>query len=84
MLCDLSAILITSIQVYLAAIADHVPSDVVKFLSAFLDFCQIACHNATTSDTLDKLQDSLNHFHYHQEFFVGTAGVNGDFISLPQ
>ncbi|KAH9974842.1 hypothetical protein BJV74DRAFT_879675 [Russula compacta] len=69
--------------VYLAAIAGHIPSEVVKCLSAFLDFCQIAHHNAITSDALNQLKDTLDRFHYYWEFFVGTAGINGDFISLP-
>ncbi|KAH9986315.1 hypothetical protein BJV74DRAFT_878515 [Russula compacta] len=72
------------IKVYLTAIAGHVPSEVVKCLSAFLDFCQIACHNAITSDALNQLKDTLDHFHYYWEFFIGTAGINRDFISLPR
>ncbi|KAH9996976.1 hypothetical protein BJV74DRAFT_794985 [Russula compacta] len=60
-------------KVYLAAIASHVPSEVVKCLSTFLDFCQITCCNAIISDTLDKLQDTLNRFHYYQQFFIGTT-----------
>ncbi|KAH9952829.1 hypothetical protein BJV74DRAFT_929895 [Russula compacta] len=58
-------------KVYLGAIAGHVPPEVVKCLSAFLDFCYIARH-------------ALQCFHHYQEFFVGTAGVNGDRISLPR
>src|ERR1019366_7609861 len=69
-------------QVYLAAIAGHVPSEVVKCLSAFLDFCQIARRNAITSNALDQLQDALDRFHSYRGFFIGTAGVNGDFILL--
>jgi hypothetical protein len=72
------------LQVYLAAIAGHVPSDVIKCLSAFLDFCYIARRNVITSEALDELQNALDRFHYYREFFVGTAGVNGDFISLPR
>src|SRR6201994_532712 len=71
-------------QVYLAAIAGHVPSEVVKCLSAFLSFCYIARRNAIMSNTLDQLQDALDRFHYYREFFIGTAGVKGDFVSLPR
>ncbi|KAH9976908.1 hypothetical protein BJV74DRAFT_879553 [Russula compacta] len=71
------------VQVYLAAIAGHIPSEVIKCLSTLLDFCQIARRNAITLDALDKLQNALDRFHYYQEFFVGTAGMNRDFISLP-
>jgi hypothetical protein len=70
--------------VYLGAIAGHVPPAVVKCLSAFLDFCYIVRRNAITASDLDKLKDALNRFHHHRAFFVGTAGVTGDFISLPR
>jgi hypothetical protein len=56
----------------------------VKCLSAFLDFCYIARRNALTTDDLEDLKDALNRFHRHREVFVGTAGVNGDRISLPR
>ncbi|KAH9988442.1 hypothetical protein BJV74DRAFT_885330 [Russula compacta] len=71
-------------KVYLAAIAGHVPSEMVKCLSALLDFCYIARRNALTSDDLDELQDALTCFHHHRKVFIGTAGVNGDQISLPR
>jgi hypothetical protein len=72
------------LQVYVAAIAGHVPSGMVKCLSAFLDFCYIARQNALTTEDLEELSNALAHFHQHREIFVGTAGVNGDTISLPR
>lgn len=74
----------TIFQVYLAAIAGHVPSEMVKTLSAFLDFCYIARRNALTSDDLDELEAALARFHEYREVFVGTAGVSGEKISLPR
>ncbi|KAH9994306.1 hypothetical protein BJV74DRAFT_877659 [Russula compacta] len=71
-------------KVYLAAIAGHVPSEMVKCISAFLDFCYIARRNTITSHALDQLEDALARFHFHREAFVGTAGVNGDRILLPR
>jgi hypothetical protein len=76
--------LIYHFQVYLAAIAGHVPSEMVKTISAFLDFCYIARCNALTSDDLDELEAALVRFHEHREVFVGTAGVSGERISLPR
>ena len=70
-------------QVYLAAIAGHLPSEMVKCISTFLDFCYIVRHNAITTDHLNELEDALAHFHHHWQAFVGTAGVKGDQISLP-
>jgi hypothetical protein len=61
-----------------------VPSEVVKCLSAFLEFCYIARRNTITSDVLDQLRDALDRFHLYREFFVGTAGVSGDSVSLPR
>jgi hypothetical protein len=56
----------------------------VKCISAFLDFCYIVRRNALTTTDLESLQDALSRFHHHREVFVGTAGVNGDRISLPR
>ncbi|KAI0000684.1 hypothetical protein BJV74DRAFT_876933 [Russula compacta] len=71
-------------EVYLSAVAGHIPSEMVKCILAFLDFCYIAQRNALTNSDLEELQDALTHFHHDQEIFVGTAGVNGDQISLPR
>lgn len=60
------------------------PSDVVKCLSAFLEFCYVARRDAITSDALNQLEDALVRFHSHRKFFVGTAGVKGDAVSLPR
>jgi hypothetical protein len=71
-------------QVYLAAIAGHVPSEMVKCLAVLLDFIYIVRRNAITADDLANLQKILDQFHTHREAFVGTAGVNGEHISLPR
>ena len=60
------------------------PSEVVKCLSAFLEFCYVARRDAITSDALKQLEDALDRFHSHRKFFVGTAGVKGDAVSLPR
>ncbi|KAI0004449.1 hypothetical protein BJV74DRAFT_875685 [Russula compacta] len=70
-------------KVYLAAIAGHVPSEMVQCLAAFLDFCYIVWHNAITAEDLVELQSILDHFHTHCEVFIGTAGITGERISLP-
>jgi hypothetical protein len=58
--------------------------NMVKCILAFLNFCYIAWHNVLTSADLEELQDALACFHCHQGVFVGMAGVNGDWISLPR
>jgi hypothetical protein len=61
-----------------------VPSEIIKCLSAFLDFCYIARQNALTTDDLKDLKAALSRLHHHRKVFVGTAGVKGDQISLPR
>ena len=56
----------------------------VKTLSAFLDFCYIARHNALTVGALGELKTALARFLFHRDVFVGTAGVSGERISLPR
>ncbi|KAJ6515253.1 hypothetical protein C8R45DRAFT_887963 [Mycena sanguinolenta] len=69
-------------KVYLSAIAGHVPSEMVKCLSAFLDFCYLVRRNALTSDTLDEIDAALARFHTHRDIFIAT-GVRIS-ISLPR
>lgn len=70
-------------KVYLPAITGHVPPEMVKCLSAFLDFCYLARRNAITSDTLTGLETALTKFHKHRQIFID-AGVREDIISLPR
>ena len=60
------------------------PSDVVKCISAFLEFCYIARRNTITSDALEQLKSALKRFHDYRKFFVGTAAIKGNFVSLPR
>ncbi|KAJ7163934.1 hypothetical protein C8R43DRAFT_1168740 [Mycena crocata] len=69
-------------KVYVAAIAGHVPSEMVRCVSAFLDFCYLVRRNAITSDTLDEIQEALDRFHTHRDVFIAT-GVRVN-ISLPR
>src|ERR1700729_2464217 len=59
-------------QVYLAAITGHVPSEMVKCLVAFLDFCYVVWHNAITAEDLTELQVILDRFHFHCAVFIDT------------
>ena len=71
-------------QVYLAAIIGHVPSEMVKCLVAFLDFCYIVQHNAITADDLIKLQSIPDQFHVHCKVLIGVAGMTSECIFLPR
>jgi len=65
-------------------IAGHVPSEMVKCLAAFLDFCYIVRRNAITAEDLTELQVILDRFHFHRVVFIDTAGVTGENICLPR
>ncbi|KAJ7150481.1 hypothetical protein C8R43DRAFT_1127959 [Mycena crocata] len=69
-------------QVYIAAIAGHVPPEMVKCMAAFMDFCYLVRHNAINSDTLLEITDALARFHTHRDIFIQT-GVRVS-ISLPR
>ncbi|KAF8184554.1 hypothetical protein K438DRAFT_2160896, partial [Mycena galopus ATCC 62051] len=69
-------------KVYIAAIAGHVPPEMVKCLAAFMDFCYTARRDFLNSDALDQLQASLERFHLHRDVFI-QMGVRVD-ISLPR
>ncbi|KAG1738865.1 uncharacterized protein EDB91DRAFT_1237652 [Suillus paluster] len=69
-------------KVYLPAIRGHVPQDIIRAFSAFLDFCYIFRCEALTEDDLVQLQDALDCFHQYHEVFK-TTGVRLTF-SLPR
>ncbi|KAG2029184.1 hypothetical protein BDR03DRAFT_936876 [Suillus americanus] len=69
-------------KVYLPAIRGHVPRDIIRAFSAFLDFCYIVRRKALTEDDLMQLQDALDCFHQYREVFK-TTGVRLTF-SLPR
>ncbi|EMD32852.1 hypothetical protein CERSUDRAFT_68528 [Gelatoporia subvermispora B] len=69
-------------KVWLPAIVSYVPSDMVRAISACLDFCYIARRNVHTPATLDALDDALQRFHRYREIFKAT-GVRSDF-GLPR
>jgi hypothetical protein len=70
------------LQIYLSAISGIVPSDIVKSLAAFLDFCYIARRNSLDTQAIADLEAALQRFHRHRHVFIRT-GVR-DSISLPR
>lgn len=69
-------------QVYIPAIYDLVEPNVVRCISAFLDFCFIARRSDFDTATLAALDDALRRFHTYREVFR-EAGVRDSF-SLPR
>jgi hypothetical protein len=69
--------------VYLPAIYDLVHPDVVKCISAFLDFCYLARRSDFDSSTLISLDNALNRFQTYREIFR-SSGVRESGFSLPR
>jgi hypothetical protein len=72
-----------NLQVYLPAIAGHVPNEMVKTICAFLEFCYIARRNVQDTASLRQLEDALSRFHTHRNIFR-ECGVRPDGFSLPR
>lgn len=59
------------------AIQAFVPSDIVKTIAAFLEFCYIARQNLITEDLLERLDAALCLFHKLHQIFSGTVQAEG-------
>lgn len=57
------------------------PSEIIKCLAAFMNFCYLVQCNAITSDTLCEIENTLAQFHHHHKIFIQT-GIHTD-ISMP-
>ncbi|KAL0063000.1 hypothetical protein AAF712_010131 [Marasmius tenuissimus] len=69
-------------KVYIAAIQGHVPSDIVKTFSAFMECCFIVRKNSLAADDFAAFDYHLSRFHEYREIFI-TTGVRDD-LSLPR
>jgi hypothetical protein len=69
--------------VYLPAIYGLVPPDVVKCISAFLDFCYLARRSDFDSSSLHSLNNALHRFQTYREIFR-SSGVRESGFSLPR
>lgn len=66
-------LLTPKMQIYLAAIAGHVPSCMVQCFSAFLDACYIARRNYITAPALAKLASLISKFQDLRDIFIATG-----------
>ncbi len=62
-----------NLQIYLLAIAGHVPDGMVQAITVFLDFCYLVRHSTINHDTLCRIEDVLNCFYEHRKIFVATG-----------
>jgi len=75
-------LLISTLQVYIAAIEGYVSKDVVRTFRAFLEFCYLIRRNVITEAMLNEIEDALQHFHHYWEVFHNSNVI--DSFSLPQ
>ena len=69
-------------EVYLPAIAGHVPPGMVRALSALLDFCYLVQCSVLNEVTLDAIDAAVERFHQERTIFI-TSGVRVH-LSLPR
>ena len=67
-------------QVYLLAIAGHVPSQMVHTVSSFMEFCYLVWHNIITEDDILAINNAVTKFHVERSIF---DDVRPDGYSLP-
>ncbi|KAG1837870.1 hypothetical protein C8R48DRAFT_622582, partial [Suillus tomentosus] len=70
-------------KVFLPAITGLVPDQMVRAISAFMDFCYLARRSTLSEADLDALDDALARFHKERNIFID-SGVMPDRISLPR
>jgi hypothetical protein len=69
-------------KVYLAAIAGHLPSTIVRAFSSFLEFCYLVRRNVIDEDCLSAISKAVESFHACRNTFI-EYGVRADF-NLPR
>jgi hypothetical protein len=57
------------LQVYLPAIAGHVPTEMVQCVAAFLGACYLVCHADISESTITELEKAIAQFHKYRESF---------------
>ncbi|KAM6496272.1 hypothetical protein JOM56_008978 [Amanita muscaria] len=70
-------------KVYLPAIVDHVPAQIVRTLNAFLDFCYLVRRSTHTETALMQIQSALTKFHAERNVFK-ELGVRPTGLSVPR
>jgi hypothetical protein len=68
-------------QVYLPAIAGHVPAQMVRAISSFMEFCYLVRRNVITKDDILAIDNVVAKFHTERSIF---DEVRPDGYSLPR
>lgn len=58
------------LEVYIPALKGYVPTDILRTLRAFLEFCYIVRQDSHDTLSLYQLDDALKRFHRYREIFV--------------
>ncbi|SJL14821.1 uncharacterized protein ARMOST_18292 [Armillaria ostoyae] len=69
-------------KVYLPAVADYLPEEMMQCLASFLDFCYLVRRTDFNEDTILEVEAAVACFHHYRQIFI-TTGVR-DTISLPR
>ncbi|KAF7349140.1 hypothetical protein MVEN_01436200 [Mycena venus] len=70
-------------KVYLPAIEGHVPAQMLRTFSAFLDFCYLVRRNVVNEATLTAIDAALARYHHERTIFVD-SGVCPNGFCLPR
>ncbi|KAF7310212.1 hypothetical protein MIND_00394900 [Mycena indigotica] len=70
-------------KVYLPAVEGYVPAQMLRALSAFLDFCYLVRRNTITTKTLAEIEAALARYHQERTIFE-ESGVCPNGFSLPR
>ena len=70
-------------KVFVTSLEGFVPIDIIKALTAFLEFCYIAHLDTISESSLASLDDTLRKFHHHRKIFQ-ESGVRPTGFSLPR
>ncbi|KAF5346583.1 hypothetical protein D9758_013464 [Tetrapyrgos nigripes] len=69
-------------KVFMAAVAEYLPPEMMKCLSSLLDFCYLVRRSDIDEPALQQIQACISRFHYFRQIFI-TTNVREDF-SLPR
>ncbi|KAJ7756688.1 hypothetical protein B0H16DRAFT_1662563 [Mycena metata] len=69
-------------KIYLPAVKEFIPSEMVKCFSSFLDFCYVVRPPDFNESSLDAVDAAIQRFHIHREVFRETGVRDG--FSLPR
>ena len=70
-------------KVFLPAITGHVPTDMVRAISAFSEFCSLVRRSVISEDSLLSIDEAVISFHHYREIFCN-VGVRPTGFSLPR